>query len=58
MKFGILVPSNIEVAVQLDKSRSNMFKTGAISKKLNRVIAAFKLLKNNEPIPIGSKNIL
>ena len=54
-KLGIIVLSTIEKSEELDKINGNNFCATAIAKERSRVIVAFKLLENDEPIPEESK---
>ena len=57
MKYGVILPQNIEEAYTLDKINGNDFWDKAIKKELGNVLIAFKLLEDGEPIPVGSKKI-
>ena len=53
MKYGVILPQNIEEAYTLDKINGNDFWDKAIKKELGNVLIAFKLLEDGEPIPVG-----
>ena len=52
--FHIEIPSYLKQAQELDKSNGNSLWENAINKELDKVRVAFKLLDNNDPVPIGS----
>ena len=56
-KFGIVVPSTIVEARELDASNGNQLWEKAIKKELDKVKIAFELLDDAEGPPIGSKLI-
>ena len=57
LKYGLRVPKTVKEALQIDKENGNIYWDAAIKKELGNVIVAFKLLENNEPVPIGSTKI-
>ena len=57
MKFGIEIPGSVEEARKLDKQNGNDFWDKAIKKELKNVLVAFKLLEDDEHLPVGSKEI-
>ena len=57
MKYGIKVPNTVEDAYYLDKQNGNDYWEQAINKKLKCVTVAFKLLQEDEDVPIGSTKI-
>ena len=57
MKYGIKIPKSVEEAYQLDKQNKNDYWEQAINKELKRVTVAFKLLQDDEDVPIGSTKI-
>ena len=57
IKFGIEIPTSLKQARELDKSNGNSLWENAINKELDKVRVAFKLLENNDPVPVGSKLI-
>ena len=44
MKFGIVIPANVEEALRLDRENGNDLWSKAIDKELKNVLVAFKLL--------------
>ena len=56
MKFGIILPNNIDQALELDKINGNLWKD-AIEKEFSKVKVAFMLLDPNKALPVGSKLI-
>ena len=54
MKYGVIVPNNVEEAEKLDKDNGNTYWADAIAKELKNVRITFKLLEENEMIPVGS----
>ena len=56
-KFVIKVPNSVEEALKLDPLNGNDLWERAIEKKLNNVRIAFRLLKEGERAPAGSKEI-
>ena len=57
LKYGVVVPSTVEEALELDKANGNDLWSKAIAKEIGNVKVAFRVLENNEPIPTGSKLI-
>ena len=57
MKFGIVIPANVEEALRLDRENGNDLWSKAIDKELKNVLVAFKLLHDDEHVPPGSKLI-
>lgn len=57
MKFGIMVPGSVEEALELDWKNGNDLWDKAIKKELKNVLVAFKLLEDDELLPVGSKRI-
>ena len=57
MKYGIKIPKSVDEAYQLDKQNKNGYWKQAINKELKRVTVAFKLLQDDEDVPIGSTEI-
>lgn len=57
LKYGIVVSSTVEEALELDKVNGNDLWSKAIAKEIGNVIVAFRVFEHNEPIPNGSKLI-
>ena len=57
MKFGIVVPGSVKEALRLDHENGNDLWSKAIDKELKNVLVAFKLLQEDENVPVGSKLI-
>ena len=57
LKFGLKVPKSVKEALAIDAENNNDYWDKAIKKELGNVIIAFKLLEDDEPIPIGSTKI-
>ena len=57
MKYGVILPRNIQEAYELDKVNGNDFWDKVIKKELGNVLIVFKVLEDGEPIPVGSKKI-
>ena len=57
MKFGVIVPNNIEHAIELDQTDGTDLWRSAIEKEVSKFKDAFMLLNDNENPPIGSKEI-
>ena len=57
LKYGLKVPKSVKEALLIDAEKNNDFWSKAIKKELGNVIVAFKLLEEDEPIPIGSTKI-
>lgn len=56
-KFGIEVPKSVEDALRIDKENGNHFWRDAIAKEMKEVRAAFKILDDNAPDPVGYQKI-
>ena len=54
MKYGVILPQNIEEAYALDKINGNDFWDKSIKKELGNALIAFKLLEDGELIPENS----
>ena len=52
-KFGICIPKTVREALELDKSNGNSLWKDAIEKEMRNVGIAFKILDNNDNVPIG-----
>ena len=52
-KFGLEVPTSIEDARRIDKENDNTFWQEAIAKEMYNVSIAFKILEDNENLPVG-----
>ena len=57
MKFGEQIPGSVEEAYMLDKENSNDLWRRTIEKEMKNVIVSFKLLQDDEHLPVGSKEI-
>ena len=57
-KYGLKVPKTLKEALEIDKENGNSHWADAIKKELGNVLVAFKLLEDDEPIPIRSIKIL
>ena len=57
MKFGIEVPGSVDEARALDRINGNELWEKAIKKELKNVLVAFKLLQDDDALPVGSKEI-
>ena len=57
IKYGIKLPDSIEQAYVFDLENGNTLWTDAIKKDLKNVIIAFKLIEQDEKLPVGSKLI-
>ena len=57
MKYGIRIPSCVDEALKFDKENNDDLWTKAITKELKNVLIAFRLLDDNESIPVGSRLI-
>ena len=51
IKFGILVPQAVNVALRLDKNNGNNMRRDGITKDINEVMIALKLLDEGEKSP-------
>ena len=56
-KFGVQVPKSQRHAMELDKQNGNTFWQDSIAKEMKNVRVAFKILDDNEEVPIGYKFI-
>ncbi len=56
-KYGIRLPKSVQEALQLDQENGNTLWHDAIQKELKNVKVAFKFLSNDEPTPVGYKQI-
>jgi hypothetical protein len=56
-KYGIRLPKSVQEALQLDEENGNSLWHDAIQKELKNVQIAFKFLGENEPTPVGYKQI-
>ena len=56
-KFGIKVPNSADEALSLDRENKNNLWQEAIQKELNNVLVTFRLIKEVEHLPVGSKQI-
>ena len=57
MKFGIVIPTNYEEAVLIDRANGNRFWQDAVKKEMSNVEIAFKFLDDGTKVPIGFKEI-
>ena len=57
LKYELKVPKTVKGALAIDAENNNDYWERAIKKELRNVIVAFKLLKEDEPIPVGSTKI-
>ena len=57
MKFGIEIPHTVERALEIDKEQGNTYWQDAINKEMSNVSVAFKVLDDNEPVPVGSQHM-
>ncbi len=53
MKYGILVPTTVEEAFNLDKQNGNNYWRDAIQKEMRNVTVAFKILNPKDMVPVG-----
>ena len=56
-KFGIKVPNSVEEALKLDHENGNDLWKRAIEKEIGNVRIAFRLMEEDEKLPVGSKEI-
>jgi hypothetical protein len=56
-KLGIEIPTTFERALQIDQEMGTSLWTKAIEKEMLPVFPAFKILEENEPVPVASKFI-
>jgi len=54
-KFGIEIPTSIEHARQLDETNGNSYWGNAIDKEAYNISVGFKILEEDEPLPVGYK---
>ena len=52
-KYGILVPTTVKEAFELDKQNGNSQWKDAIQKEMTNVMVAFEVLDFNEKVPVG-----
>ena len=52
-KFGIELPKTVEQALALDAKNGNTLWADAISKEMENVRVAFKVLPDGKSVPIG-----
>jgi hypothetical protein len=57
MKFGIEIPTTVAQALELDRRNGNTYWRDAIDKEFKNVNIAFKLLGDDDRVPIGYKEI-
>lgn len=57
MNFGVIIPSSIKHAYQIDRELGNNHWKNSIKKEIDSVIIAFKLIDEDEKLPIGSNFI-
>jgi len=56
-KFGIRLPKTVSEALKLDEENGNTLWHDAIQKELKNVQVAFKFLEDDDPTPVGHKEI-
>ena len=56
-KFGIEIPRTVEEALQLDGVNNNTYWRDAIRKEMKNVRTAFRILDDDEHVPIGYKRM-
>jgi hypothetical protein len=56
-KFGIELPKTIKEALEIDKKNDNTFWADTITKEMNDVCIAFKILLDGQSVPIGYQKI-
>ncbi len=56
-KFGIEIPRSVEGALRIDRETNTTFWSDAIAKEMKNNWIAFKILTNQEKVPIGYKFI-
>jgi len=56
-KYGIRLPKSVQEALHLDQENGNTLWYDAIQKELKNVQVAFKFLDDDEPTPVGYKEI-
>ena len=52
-KYGILVPTTVKEAFELDRQNGNSQRKDTIQKEMKNVMIAFKVLDFNEKAPVG-----
>ena len=52
-KYGIEIPKSVEQAREIDRRNGNTFWQDAIDKEMYNVGAAFKILEDDEALPVG-----
>ena len=57
LKYGIIVPSTVEEALQLDRKNNNTLWTDAMEKEMKNSRIAFELLSRDDKPPPGYKKI-
>ncbi len=57
LKFGIELPKTIKEALECDKKNDNTFWADAIAKEMKDVCVAFKILLDEQSVPIGYQKI-
>ena len=53
MKYGILVPTTVEEAFDLDKQNDNNYWRDVIQKEMRNVTVAFKISNPKDRVPVG-----
>ena len=56
-KFGIELPKTVQEALAIDKRLGNTFWADGIAKEMKNVHVAFKILSDDESVPIGYQKI-
>ena len=56
-KFGIELPKTVQEALAIDKKLGNTFCADGIAKEMKNVRIAFKILLDNQSVPIGYQKI-
>ena len=56
-KFGIELPKTVNEALELDRKNGNTLWSAGIAKEMQNVRVAFKILSDDESIPIGYQKI-
>lgn len=56
-KYGIQVPKTVEEALRIDKETNTTLWETAIKKEMKNVMTAFKILEEDENVPVGSQLI-
>ena len=52
-KYGIEVPKSVKDAIRIDKANGNTYWQDALAKEMKNVGIAFKILENDEIMPVG-----